>query len=902
MSQQSRWYKMLVFALVFSILTSTAFAEPAAADEGRPTTPFPDVKTGHWAEKHIAKLALQEIVKGDGVGRFNPASNVTQEDAIIMAIRFIGKEDAVQAVNAEIFPEAFQVSDYAKPYVVLAFQAGLLERVEEFENAEDYPDTAWGKLPASREWVTKLMIRAIGQDDLAKQLAGVQSSFADRDQIGEAFKGYVNAAVSLKLVNGVSADRFDPKANVNRAMIATLLSRAQYQFPVTYRGQTNGLLTGLTETSMTLFNVESKQETTYQVSNESLYYRFDSEQPSSPNGLTAYAEVMVMVSGNTVKYVEQVNDNAQIETISGEVVRVIPAENKLWIFVDNATAPIALEYSNSLVVQSDNGQTLSVSELTPGSSIEVQRDTFRTTPAALAIKVQGAPINKTASGKIEAVAGNSLSVLNSETGLTETWPVSSGALISWNNQIQSLSDLTVGDTVTYEVANSTITKITVTQTTGKPVSGELYEISSDGKTITYTVNGELNVRFVSASVQVSIEGMNQASLSNLVRGDNLHMTVNDQNVVTHIKVLDRKVEFISGASIVYDYDNTSKVLIVKDTNDRTHAITLTDNTKIDFNGTNFTLTTAASMLTKNKKVTIGYTDDTAVSLEFVFSFTGKLMNVNQTTNKLTLELVNGSTIILDYSSPMIETFGKTTSSFSDLKIGDTITARLGGVQQDRIVMIQAHHTVQEEIVAINTATNRVRLKSPDGTEAERLVGANWQLLSEQGASVKLSQFNIGQRVNVLYAGKEPIGMKAVQVTIGRITAVSGDRISLQDVNGVATEVVLGSGFKVVRGGTTSTSTSTLALGDWIDIRKDAQELNVVTVHAGLVKKFRTYNASTNELLVLAASVNDTNVRFKVTEQTKFYVGDSASTVQSLRNGDEITMYIVDGKLIEVRKK
>ena len=44
---------------------------------------FTDID-GHYAQKHIEKLAAYGIVNGDGTGKFNPEELVTRADAAIM--------------------------------------------------------------------------------------------------------------------------------------------------------------------------------------------------------------------------------------------------------------------------------------------------------------------------------------------------------------------------------------------------------------------------------------------------------------------------------------------------------------------------------------------------------------------------------------------------------------------------------------------------------------------------------------------------------------------------------------------------------------------------------------------------------------------------------------------------
>ncbi|WP_036642850.1 S-layer homology domain-containing protein, partial [Paenibacillus durus] len=101
-------------------------SSPSAAGTGA----FSDVTSGFWAEKHIYKLAAQEIIIGNN-GKFRPADPVTQQEAVLMALRFMKLDDQASGGTATALPEGFDVSNYYKPYVVLAFQRNVLDKTAE---------------------------------------------------------------------------------------------------------------------------------------------------------------------------------------------------------------------------------------------------------------------------------------------------------------------------------------------------------------------------------------------------------------------------------------------------------------------------------------------------------------------------------------------------------------------------------------------------------------------------------------------------------------------------------------------------------------------------------------------------------------------------------------------------
>lgn len=126
----------------FAETTSTGTPAAAVTPQSAATAAgiFSDVKTAFWAEKHIYKLASQGIVVGNN-GLFRPGDSVTQQEAVLMALRFMKLQGNVNTSTDVVLPADFIVTNYYKPYVVLAFQQGLLDKTVEM--AADNLKTSW---------------------------------------------------------------------------------------------------------------------------------------------------------------------------------------------------------------------------------------------------------------------------------------------------------------------------------------------------------------------------------------------------------------------------------------------------------------------------------------------------------------------------------------------------------------------------------------------------------------------------------------------------------------------------------------------------------------------------------------------------------------------------------------
>ncbi|AZN42047.1 S-layer homology domain-containing protein [Paenibacillus albus] len=901
MPQQKKWVKAVSSLMVFSLLTgfSAVGSTLAHAEASSVVTKFSDVPSGHWAEKHIAKLAMQGIIKGTN-GAFKPADNVSQQEAVALAIRFIGKEQDVKADEAIVFPENFEVSTYFKPYIILAFKLGLLDQTEEFKQAE--AGSQWGLKKASREWITKLIVKAIEKQKTADELASSPVSFKDANKIDDGYAGYINAAVSLGLIKGMTADTFDPQGYITRASIATILSRAEAQYPMNYTGQYTAILTSADASSLHLY--ANDKDTTLDLSPDTYVYRFDSEKLSTVSQLTPNTKVLVIADGTKPLYVEQLDDKAQVSTVTGSVTRVAANDKKLWIWSDEDMVPIT--YSSTTKVTDGSGNPIAITSLAADSQVEITQDTYRAKPVAISIKVNSAPVNKTGQGIIQSVQVTppTLTIQDDEADTASMYSAASQVDVVWQGQLLDggLSALRVGDVVSYEVKNSVITKVTIVQTSAKLVRGEFYTVSSDGKIISYLStsgsSGKPEAKFISSNVAVTIDGLTGTSIADLVKGDVLDITLNSKDEVVAIKVVNRQVEVLGGASIV-SYDSDLKALLLKTSTGGLISVYLTDATKIDMNGAPLTITGASAFLVKNKKLTIGYTNDKAVFIQFVYKYSGTATSVSSSLKQVTIVQSNGLNITLPMDTiSTVEINGKTSATLSDITVGDTVTAVLNA-SQDKVAVLQVHTAKQAEVTAVDTAKQKLTVKMSDGSVVDVAVAAIG-LSNESGTQLTVSSFKAGQTVNLYYVGKTVASVKQVNVTVGRVVSTSAASVTVLDYSGKTTEVQLGTGFTVVKNGSTSSSTAGLAVGDRVEVKKNVKDVVGVTAYSGVSKTFWKYNSANGELSVKRATLNDNNT-YTVTAATKVTQGGNVISIAQLIDGDQIVLYVNQNSIIEIEK-
>ncbi|UFJ41152.1 S-layer homology domain-containing protein [Brevibacillus humidisoli] len=225
--------KMLfALLLVFSVMSGSAAAENSATmmEDGRVqiTLEFADVNEAKWALQHIADMQSKKVLQGFPDGTFRPNQPISRVEAVVTAVRLMGLEEEAQSVSSATplhFKDAEQIANkypWATGYVVIALENGLFD----FSEDKIQPDK-----PASRVWVSVLLVRALGlQDDALGEMTTVPA-FKDAKEIPAGAVGYVNVAVEKGLVSGYPDGTFKPNKHVTRAEMAAFLDRTDDQLP-----------------------------------------------------------------------------------------------------------------------------------------------------------------------------------------------------------------------------------------------------------------------------------------------------------------------------------------------------------------------------------------------------------------------------------------------------------------------------------------------------------------------------------------------------------------------------------------------------------------------------------------------------------------------------------------------
>lgn len=211
--------RMLSCALALALaLTMTAL--PAAA------VTFPDIGS-HWAKAEIEKMVDKGMFKGYEDGMFKPDNLLTTAEALALCARIVPldantaakiEEDRRSDVDALLKGDQ---SWFYKEFAI-CLETGILSRSDLQGLVQG------GNLAKSiaKEDLARYMVRALQLGPMAERLNAYSMSFSDVSSISAANQPYVYLLNIYGIVKGDEFNKFMPKSNVSRAVMATMLSRS----------------------------------------------------------------------------------------------------------------------------------------------------------------------------------------------------------------------------------------------------------------------------------------------------------------------------------------------------------------------------------------------------------------------------------------------------------------------------------------------------------------------------------------------------------------------------------------------------------------------------------------------------------------------------------------------------
>lgn len=866
-------------------------------------TGFPDVAATYWGIKHITKLAVEGIVQGDEKGRFNPDNQVSQQDVVIMAIRMMGLESEAQQIKTDSYTlPPLEVRPDALPYIIEAQQKQLLNFQEETDNGKQ-DGKGWGNRPASREWVAKVVIRMLGLQSEAEQLANAAVTFADGGQISAWAKGFINKAVELHIVEGFDGNVFKPKDPVTRAQMATFMSRAETYLSAPSPRVRIGVVTEYSSSSISIVDEDGKK-TTYSLAGDVSYFTAASDKDKkAASDIKLYSQVYVLQNNGMAYYVEMIKEDAQWETVTGVYDSIDLPSQQIKLKVNGELKSYG--FIEGVAIIDNNGVGSSLIDLERNSIIEIRRTTFGGGTQYSQIIIKEKPVNKTAEGIVQTIdaAGGKLGTMDKD-GTIGTFPLAADAeLTHKDKKLAGLAELHTGDTIQYVVESGEIVTVDVIKMNVEiTAAGHYYQ--HDGMSLTIqTANKKLSAYFLADTVAVTIPGVAKPTLDDLYDGDELKLTLDDDDNVTKVAVLSRTVRHVYAGEIKGFIPEERAVTVTENGQLSTYKLT-DDSVVIDEEGEEApAVATLDSVYAKGKKLDLFVTkENKIIKVQLASQYEGTLAAINAKTGELTLTTGDGQSLKLKLAaSPLLEIPNASNATVAGFAIGDKVLAKLSPAQ-DAVASLQQEKTVVLRLIGKDAAAGKIVAKNELGARFEYTLSDDVSLEAPDKQDATLADLPLDEAIYATFVGKTIGNVVSVASVRGKVLAIApdGSSLSVQQADGSAVSVAAGAKVNVYRNGALSTSLLTVKPEERVELTALPDGGYMVTVATAIERGFSSYNAATGELKLLRMTL-DEPLLYLFHEDSYLHAGANPLALNSLVSPDWVRIYTIDSKIIELEK-
>jgi len=373
---------VLVLTLMFTmvIFTGTAFAKQWKDNNGRGNSvkvkqhffQLTDAR-GHWAEPSIALMGSEGIIKGYDDGSFRPENDISREESLALLVRQMGFNADENTASVYDF-NGQGISPWAKPWVALAFDKGIIKK-DEFKNSS-FLD------PATRNEVAMWVIRASNLEGEALKYNDLILPFDDSSTIPVYARGYVNVAVKKGIITGYPGRMFKGNGKITRAEMVTVMFRARncFEMPSTQAGFhfINGMVAEVDDSSITIrrgasFVMANQRNFKVAVSDESLIY-LDGKSAELDDIKKGFAAAVltdpdgeaVVIIARSVNDRDQDEDGDKVEKVEGVIEAVYSTSIKVKLDGDYEVYQLASDVKIEL-----DGKSAGLNDLVKGYEVKL---------------------------------------------------------------------------------------------------------------------------------------------------------------------------------------------------------------------------------------------------------------------------------------------------------------------------------------------------------------------------------------------------------------------------------------------------------------------------------------------------------------------------------------------------
>jgi len=871
---------LMVCFMVTMCFSVTAFAA---------TWKYTDTTNNHWAYQQVGRMVARGVIGGYEDNTIRPDHDVTQFEAVLMAMRVMGLEnEASNVADGEYLPFTIPKWDGAYESAVVAYRHGLI----------DTADFAYDQ-PASREWVAKLLVKVLNKESAMESASGTYLPFSDVASIGSAYNNYIKYAYSIDLLGGYPDGTYKPQRNVSRAELAAFLTRAENKMTIKADNLIIGKITGINGVGITV-----SDRTVYATTNAMLFDKDGNEITTS--SLKVDDTVYLVYDNNLVTYLE-VYDPAVAPSVSGVyniegVINYISNDRHAIVVKDANDKLTTIVVSDTTVIkQAKDNASLTIANLVVNEEVGVTLGSDKQTAVQIVVKNEVAADTK--SGVIYLVDANNNLIVMNRNGSLETYTMAKGMEVSVTGKLNAtVNDLAIGNVAEFKAEDGVMNAIVVTSvgtTTTKPVDNSKVTITSidtDKKILIYTTaNNDLEVNYYTADTSFEIDGF-ERDASYLSVGDIATLVFNGEYISK--VVVNNSANLLSSTAIgvLYSLDTTNRLIFV-DYNGELKNYKIASNATINYNG-NKSYLTALKQGMNVRLVVVGQEVTTIIADDYIRA---TVTAVDTSVRTITVKTADGISKKYNVrSDAYVEKFGISVNGLSAVKKGDNVLMILLGTSVDEILVITDETVTVTQ--AASGSSKTIYVKGSDGIEKSLYVNEYAITLTVPGVSYPdVYDLKKGESIHVYLIGEELISIESSQKVVGTVSAISvaNGTFTLTTFDGTKENYALDADSKVMINDVQYSNLNNVTMNDrvmvtrYIDGTLEVRKLNVRTSDVAV-------NNMTYIFLVNSAANGDWT-GYELAEGCYIHSGNTVIASNAIKAKDTVTLYYYGDMAYEVIK-
>ena len=755
---------LLLAFLMTMVIPVTAFAAS-----------FSDVPGDHWAIQQIDRMNARTIIGGYEDGTARPNNPVTQFEAILMASRMMGLEYDASKSKGTYLPFKYPDWDGAYGSAVAAYEAGLID-VNDFNHSA----------AASRQWIAKLLIKALKAESEVAGAASQTLSFGDAGSISSEYLNYVKLAYDKGLIGGYTDGTFKPKNTVTRAEMAAFMCRVEDKLNANIANVVRGEITAVNGVTITIDGTDGKTYTLYATTTSVLYNK--NSQKIGVTGLAVGDPVYAVYKNSLLSYLEVRNGVTapviSVKTnLAGKIESVIAAKNTIVISDEDGVLQTVILTKDSKINKESSTVALAISDLLQGMAVRVAVDSDQI--ASQIIIMETANGQKT--GSIYNVdVYNNLIIMNEKTGL-KTYHMSKNIDVSIAGMLTATtSSLKEGDQATYTIADGIMTAIAVGGSSDSfGGNATVKSIDATNRIVNYTTSSnELKAAYYDKGFTVKFKNGENGTISDLQVGDSIKITV-DNNQIKELVVTSRNItDGLKGT--LYSVNATDKLIVITDSNGTKQTYNLANNVRVSLYGES----TSLGNLVKGMNVQLTLQNNEVIRISANDLVEGTVESIKTSgTKTIQVKTANGVETYNVSNNVRINFYKTTSTSLSSLKLGDTVSMK---VVNDEVTVINSNETVEMTVVDVYSGSNWVRLQDYSGSKVTAYID-DVDLIVDGIHSSYASDLTIGAEATVTFTGSVLTKIEAASKVKGEITKISGNTLTVRTFSNETKTVTVSGG-------------------------------------------------------------------------------------------------------------